>query len=109
MQNERAERAAARRNQRQADRYPLLQLSGDLHTWTGDEMQAEWDRYRMRLAVFEREQTARAEALRDEVSKLVSADRLRELDEQRQVYPSEACYSCDFWRRILRELTSATR
>lgn len=103
---EKAERAARKRNQRNIERAPLLELSGDLHHWTGDEMQAGWDRYAAQQEASETRLAAIGAALRDRVALLVSPDELARLDARRQIYPPVACYSADFWRCELKKLES---
>ena len=46
---EKAERAARKRTQRDISRWPLLELSGELHHWTAEEIQGGWDRYAAKL------------------------------------------------------------
>jgi len=98
---QKAERAARRRNQRAAERAPLLELSGDLHHWTADEIEAEGQRYDAQLQEVDRLLADRARSFRDRVARLVSAEELARLDEMRTIYPASACYSADFWRRQL--------
>ncbi len=101
---EKAERAARKRTQRDIERAPLLDISGDLHHWTGDEMQAEWDRYAARLEQFNIEQVAQADVFRTRVAELISPEGLVQLDVRRKMYPRAGCYSVDFWRRELMKL-----
>lgn len=101
---EKAERAARKRTQRDISRWPLLELSGELHHWTGDEMQGEWDWYLAKLEDGEAHLFAQGVSFRERVARLVSPDELARMDVQRKMYPPAACYSADFWRRQLMKL-----
>jgi hypothetical protein len=101
---EKAERAARKRTRRDLERAPLLELSGDLHHWTGDEMQAEWDWYAAKQEESEARLFARGVSFRERVARFVNSDELARLDVQRKMYPKTACYSADFWRCELMKL-----
>ena len=101
---EKAERAARKRNQRQAERWPLLEISGDLHQFTANEMLAEWDKYQAQQEQAETEMAARAMMFRSKVGKVISPKELAQLDEHRKRYPKAACYAADFWHRIYKEI-----
>lgn len=95
---EKAQRAALRRTQRDISRWPLLELGGNLHHWTGDEMLAEWNRYATKLEESEARLFAQGISFRERVARLVSPDELARMDVRRKMYPPATCYSADFWR-----------
>jgi len=105
---EKAKRAARKRNQCHVERWPLLEISGDLHHYTGDEILAEWERYQAKLDASNIRLAARAESFRLRVAALVSTEELARLDVQRLMYPPASCYSADFWRSQLEQLGKET-
>ena len=101
---EKTERTARKRNQRHVERWPLLEISGDLHHYTADEMLDEWQRYREQLEQCDIRLSRRAEQFRRHVASLISSATLEQLDMHRAMYPPSAAYSADFWRTELKKL-----
>ena len=100
-----AERKAAARTRREAERLPLLAAGGLTKTWTASEVEeadarreARWGAIQQALAARLRAQAAQARAV---VAGRLDAGDLARLDEYRsRTYPPTPEYTADWWRRI---------
>lgn len=99
-----AERSAARRNKRRAERFPLLALTGQLEQVTPEQLRFAWEARQQAWARFERYQERQGRLYRFLVALRVSEAELAELDCRRGACPSSSAYSADFWHCMLRAL-----
>jgi hypothetical protein len=99
-----ATRAAARRNQRAADKYPLLAFAGQLPGVTPNALLTAEDERRRRLIAGAARMARAAAHYRAAVARRVSAEDLRELDRRRLLSPPTPEYSADFWWQEVKRL-----
>lgn len=101
---EQAEKVAARRNKKNAKRWPLLALAGALETVTAEQILDADRRFLKKMAEDNARMQQRADEFRAQVAAIIAPETLTQLDEQRKRYPTSPEYAANFWRCELRKL-----
>jgi hypothetical protein len=96
MDDERAARIAAKRNQRQRDKLPLF--AKHLEEVTAAQVKAAADRHRESFLACCRRQQAEGDAFREKVRAVVSTEAFGELERRRGRLPGTSEYHADFWK-----------
>jgi len=107
---ERAERVAARRNQRERDKYPLLALIGDVRVVTAEQVKRSADAWRQRQIDLDREFERQATEYRQRCCEILDAAEIERMDAYcKRVYPPDATYRLEYWRKQLERLSQERR
>lgn len=102
MTDPRWERSAARRNAREAARFPLLALSGDLQPVTGSELEARWERQRAGWEASDRRFARKARLCRWLLARRLPPAELAAVDRSFAATPQAPHYAADVYWCALR-------
>ena len=97
MDLDRAAQIAAKRTERVRNQLPLY--SDQLEPITAEQIQAAANRHAEAFERCSQELQVRGDVFRAQVSRIVTAGELAELDSRRASLPSGPEYHADFWRR----------
>jgi hypothetical protein len=97
LDEERAERIAAKRMKWQKEQFPLF--ADQLPVVTGAAVKAAADRHAERFAACLQSLQERGDAFREQVRERVSAETFAELERRESRLPQTPEYHADFWRR----------
>lgn len=99
---------ADRKNKRNARRWPLLALAGQLEQVTGEEMQAKHAAWLESFAAGKARAQAAADAYRTELARHVTPEQLAKIDQARSTYPPSAEYASSHYLTHLARVLGRT-